>query len=134
MSALLEAQPAQTAARRWLTIALEPSDRSVLHQRIAQRFEAMIAAGFVDEVRALRKRGDLDLSMPSMRSVGYRQVWEHLDGQYDLATAVQRAIAATRQLAKRQLTWLRSMPERIVVDCLAPDAASQVLQKVQEFR
>lgn len=134
MSALLETQPAQTAARRWLTIALEPSDRSVLHQRIAQRFEAMIAAGFVDEVRTLRKRGDLDPSMPSMRSVGYRQIWEHLDGQYDLATAVQRAIAATRQLAKRQLTWLRSMPERIVVDCLAPDATSQVLQKVQEFR
>lgn len=134
MSALLETQPAQTAARRWLTIALEPSDRSVLHQRIAQRFEAMIAAGFVDEVRTLRKRGDLDPSMPSMRSVGYRQIWEHLDDQYDLATAVQRAIAATRQLAKRQLTWLRSMPERIVVDCLAPDAAYQVLQKVQEFR
>ena len=134
MSALLEAQPAQIAPRRWLTITLEPSDRSVLHQRIAQRFEAMIAAGLVDEVRALRKRGDLDPSMPSMRSVGYRQIWEHLDGQYDLATAVQRAIAATRQLAKRQLTWLRSMPERIVVDCLAPDAASQVLQKVQEFR
>lgn len=134
MSALLETQPAQTAARRWLTIALEPSDRSVLHQRIAQRFEAMIAAGFVDEVRTLRKRGDLDPSMPSMRSVGYRQIWEHLDDQYDLATAVQRAIAATRQLAKRQLTWLRSMPERIVVDCLAPDATSQVLQKVQEFR
>ncbi len=134
MSALLETQPAQTAARRWLTIALEPSDRSVLHARIAQRFEAMIAAGLVNEVHALRKRGDLDPSMPSMRSVGYRQIWEHLDGQYDLATAVQRAIAATRQLAKRQLTWLRSMPERIVVDCLAPDAASQVLQKVQEFR
>ncbi len=134
MSALLETQPAQTAARRWLTIALEPSDRSVLHARIAQRFEAMIAAGLVNEVHALRKRGDLDPSMPSMRSVGYRQIWEHIDGQYDLATAVQRAIAATRQLAKRQLTWLRSMPERIVVDCLAPDAASQVLQKVQEFR
>lgn len=122
------------AAERWLTIALEPSDRSVLHARIAQRLRAMIDAGLLDEVRRLRARGDLHPGLPSMRCVGYRQLWEHLDGRYDLDTAIERAIAATRQLAKRQLTWLRAMPERIVVDCLAPDAAEQVLQLVQEHR
>jgi len=122
------------AGERWLTIALEPSDRSVLHARIAQRLRAMIDAGLLDEVRRLRARGDLHPGLPSMRCVGYRQLWEHLDGRYDLDTAIERAIAATRQLAKRQLTWLRAMPERVVVDCLAPDAAEQVLQLVQEHR
>ncbi|MEK9720805.1 MAG: tRNA dimethylallyltransferase, partial [Quisquiliibacterium sp.] len=124
MSRLLDAPPAQAVPRRWVKVALEPSDRAVLHQRIATRFETMIAAGFVEEVRNLRARGDLSLSMPSMRSVGYRQIWEHLDGQYDLATAIQRAIAATRQLAKRQVSSIRSLPERFVVDCLAADAAT----------
>ena len=88
--------------------ALVPGDRSSLHERLAQRFAAMMEAGFLDEVRGLRDRGDLTARHPSMRAVGYRQLWAHLDGAYDLTEAVRRGIAATRQLAKRQLTWLRS--------------------------
>ena len=101
-------------------LSLEPSDRSVLHTRIAQRFDAMLAAGFLDEVRALRQRGDLSPALPSMRAVGYRQAWSHLDGATSAAEFREQAIAATRQLAKRQLTWLRSMPQRERFDCLAP--------------
>jgi tRNA dimethylallyltransferase len=134
MTQLLATQRAAPNNRRWLKIALEPSDRAVLHARIARRLHQMIDEGLVEEVRALRARGDLNLSMPSMRCVGYRQIWEHLDGQYDLDTAIARAIAATRQLAKRQLTWLRSTPDKIVVDCLAPDANQQVLDLVQEHQ
>lgn len=89
-------------------VALVPSDRGRLAERIAQRFDAMAQAGFVDEVRALRARGDLDPAMPSMRTIGYRQVWSHLDGDCEWPEARGKAIAATRQLAKRQLTWLRS--------------------------
>jgi len=124
-----------------LTIALEPADRAALHARIAARFEAMLSAGFLDEVAALRARGDLHTGMPSMRCVGYRQAWRYLD---DLAQGsdqganhaktvparrqvfIDESVAATRQLAKRQLTWLRSMPQRHVIDCLAPDAPDQV--------
>ena len=113
------------AARPLRVWSLEPSDRSTLHDRIATRFDAMLEAGFLDEVAALRSRGDLDARMPSMRCVGYRQAWEYLDGDCDRATMRERAIAATRQLAKRQITWLRSTPDRVVIDCLAPDAAEQ---------
>ena len=89
-------------------VALVPSDRGWLAERIARRFDAMVGAGFVDEVGALRERGDLDPAMPSMRTIGYRQVWSHLDGDCDWPEARGKAIAATRQFAKRQLTWLRS--------------------------
>jgi tRNA dimethylallyltransferase len=88
--------------------ALAPRSRPVLHQRLAQRFHAMMDAGFLEEVRRLRQRGDLTPRHSSMRAVGYRQLWAHLEGQYSLAEAVERGIAATRQLAKRQLTWMRS--------------------------
>jgi tRNA dimethylallyltransferase len=91
--------------RRWV---LSPGDRALLHSRLARRFEAMMAAGFLEEVRGLRGRGDLTAEHPSMRSVGYRQLWAHLDGACRLDEAVDRGIAATRQLAKRQLTWMRS--------------------------
>ena len=91
--------------RYWV---LMPPDRSVLHARLADRFAAMMAAGFLDEVRALRDRPDLTARHPAMRAVGYRQLWAHLDGACDLTEAVRRGIAATRQLAKRQLTWIRS--------------------------
>ncbi len=91
--------------RYWL---LSPPDRAVLHQRLAERLDRMMAHGFLDEVRGLRDRGDLSAAHSSMRSVGYRQLWAHLDGDYDLAEALRRALAATRQLAKRQLTWMRS--------------------------
>ena len=117
-------------------ISLEPQDRAWLHTRIAQRFQAMLDAGFVDEVRALRSRGDLHPELPSMRCVGYRQAWEALDTG-DLAQLPERGIAATRQLAKRQITWLRSMPQREVVACDAPDATARVvglaLRRAQEL-
>jgi tRNA dimethylallyltransferase len=111
--------------------SLEPQDRSWLHARIAQRFDAMLAAGLLEEVRALRARGDLSPDLPSMRCVGYRQAWEHLNGEFDAQGLRERGIAATRQLAKRQLTWLRGMPQRQVVPCDAPDALVQLLRAVE---
>ncbi len=115
-------------------ICLEPQDRSWLHERIAQRFDAMLAAGFMDEVKALRARGDLHPDLPSMRCVGYRQAWEALDGSSPMAELRDKGIFATRQLAKRQITWLRSMPDRQVVACDAPDAVQQVLDLVTKAR
>lgn len=134
MSALLAKAPKTELPFRLLPMALEPSNRSVLHERIATRFDAMLHApeGLLAEVHKLRARGDLHLGLPSMRCVGYRQAWEYLDGSYDFATMREKGIASTRQLAKRQLTWLRSMPERIVVDCLDADAAQQVRRHVEE--
>jgi tRNA dimethylallyltransferase len=88
--------------------ALAPLKRALLHERLARRFDAMMAAGFLEEVRALHRRGDLSAGHPSMRAVGYRQLWAHLEGEYDLDEAILRGVAATRQLAKRQLTWLRA--------------------------
>lgn len=119
-----------------LLLSLEPSERSWLHDRIAQRFDQMLQDGFLDEVHRLRSRGDLRPDMPSLRSVGYRQAWEWLDaaqaGQPEpISVLRERAIAATRQLAKRQLTWLRSLPQRQVIACDAPDALAQVLQAVE---
>jgi len=114
-------------------LSLEPTDRAWLHERIAARFDAMLAAGFLAEVEALRARGDLNADLPSMRSVGYRQAWEALDGLWPMAELRERGIAATRQLAKRQITWLRSMPERHVIPCEAPDAIERVVQRAREF-
>ncbi len=140
-----------------LSLALEPSDRSVLHQYIAQRFDLMldqqhdgltaavtngeltkdggansgaIKGGLIQEVAALRARGDLHLGLPSMRCVGYRQTWKYLNGEYGYQELREKGIAATRQLAKRQLTWLRSMPERIVIDCIGNHVAKTVLETV----
>lgn len=110
--------------------SLEPTDRSWLHERIAQRFDAMLAAGFLDEVQALRARGDLHPDLPSMRCVGYRQAWESLDGQFPLSSLRERGIAATRQLAKRQITWLRGMPERCVIACDEPQPVARLVQAV----
>ena len=109
-----------------LQVALEPSERPALHERIARRFRAMLDAGLVDEVVELRRRHRLDASMPSMRAVGYRQVWQTLSGEEPAETLEARGIAATRQLAKRQLTWLRSMPGLERFDCLGPDLADAV--------
>jgi len=108
-------------------ISLEAAERAWLHERIALRFDAMLAAGFLDEVRALRGRGDLHAALPAMRCVGYRQAWEALDGGWPMTELRERGIAATRQLAKRQSTWLRSMPQRHVVEASAPDAQARVL-------
>jgi tRNA dimethylallyltransferase len=107
-------------------ISLEPADRAWLHQRIEARFAQMLEAGLVDEVSTLMQRGDLHADLPSMRCVGYRQTREALEAD-DLFDLPERGIAATRQLAKRQLTWLRSMPQRHVVACDAPDAQAQVV-------
>nr|WP_315479928.1 tRNA (adenosine(37)-N6)-dimethylallyltransferase MiaA [uncultured Rhodoferax sp.] len=111
-------------------ISLEPTDRAWLHGRIAQRFDTMLAQGFLDEVHTLRARGDLHLDLPSVRCVGYRQAWEALDGLWPMAELRDKGIFATRQLAKRQITWLRSMPQRQVVAADAPDALAQVLALV----
>ncbi|WP_233847375.1 tRNA (adenosine(37)-N6)-dimethylallyltransferase MiaA [Paraburkholderia sp. HD33-4] len=134
MSTLLAAPaPTDAAASAWrfVPVALEPSERGVLHARIEQRFDAMLAHGFVDEVVKLRARGDLLPEMPSMRCVGYRQVWEYLDGAVDRRTMRDKGIFATRQLCKRQLTWLRSMPERQVVDCCDPHATARVVELIE---
>jgi tRNA dimethylallyltransferase len=111
---------------RLATIALLPADRAELHRRIEQRFDAMLAQGFLDEARALRARGDLDPELPSMRSVGYRQAWSHLEGRTDFAAFRAAGIAATRQLAKRQITWLRSMRDATLIDPFATDAYERV--------
>lgn len=115
-----------------VTIALEPDDRAALHARIAARFDAMLAAGLVDEVRALRARGDLSPTLPSMRSVGYRQAWQWLDAGGRIEALREAGIAATRQLAKRQLTWLRSMNGRISIDPFAPDAFERVVGAIDQ--
>ncbi len=115
----------RVARRPILAWSLEPSDRTVLHDAIATRFDTMLGTGLIAEVEALRRRGDLDARMPSMRCVGYRQIWEWLEGRCDRTAMRDAAIAATRQLAKRQLTWLRSIPDRVVVDSLADDATER---------
>ena len=122
--------------------SLEPTDRSWLHDRIAQRFDAMLADGFLAEVAALRARGDLSPDLPSMRCVGYRQAWTALDeaAPADALTPLQwadlreRGIAATRQLAKRQLTWLRGMPRRHVLDSQALPTAREWLRQIVNWR
>ncbi len=117
-----------------VSFALEPSDRAVLHQRIAQRFDQMLGtrddAGLVAEVARLRARGDLSPALPSMRCVGYRQTWDYLDGTIDRKELRELGIIATRQLAKRQITWLRAMPERIVIDCLGTDPTQALLDRL----
>jgi tRNA dimethylallyltransferase len=120
--------------------SLEPTQRSWLHERIARRFDGMLAAGLMDEVKALRARGDLNTQLPSMRCVGYRQAWELLDAHeaagrdapFPMNELRDKGIFATRQLAKRQLTWLRGMPGRRVIASDAPDALAQLLRQVRE--
>jgi len=112
----LQAATRSPMERDFLVTALVPTDRARLHAALAQRFENMMAAGLLEEVRRLHARGDLDAEQPAIRAVGYRQLWSHIEGACSLETAVERAVAATRQLAKRQMTWLRSMPNIHVVD------------------
>ena len=131
MSALLARREKEPLPFELMPFALEPNDRSVLHERIARRFDIMLEDdALIDEVETLRRRGDLHPGLPSMRCVGYRQVWEYLDGRIGYQDMRETGIIATRQLAKRQLTWLRAMPERIVIDCLAPDATGQILARL----
>lgn len=110
-----------------ITLSLEPSQRCVLHKRIEQRYQIMLENGLLHEVETLHARGDLHTGLPSVRCVGYRQLWGYLEGEYSLNVAVNKAIAATRQLAKRQLTWLRSQPERKVIDSLDKAAATKTI-------
>jgi tRNA dimethylallyltransferase len=123
---------ATDAARRWPLVSLEPTSRAWLHARIAGRFDAMLAHGLVDEVRALRARGDLHAGLPAMRCVGYRQAWEALDGNHMLQLR-EKGIAATRQLAKRQLTWLRSITPKVVLPCDTGDALPHALRTLQRL-
>ncbi len=116
---------------RVLQLALTPSDRAVLHRRIAERFDAMLAAGLLDELKTLRRTHALTPDLPAMRAVGYRQAWAYLDGETSLADLRETGIAATRQLAKRQLTWLRSWPDAVVLDCLAGDLEAQAAAKLR---
>jgi tRNA dimethylallyltransferase len=136
MSALLAQRDKTELPFELLSFALEPSERAVLHRRIALRFDQMLGSsddsGIVAEVARLRARGDLHPNLPSMRCVGYRQSWEYLDGLIDRPALRETGIIATRQLAKRQLTWLRSMPARIVIDCLGPDPAPIMLAHLEK--
>jgi tRNA dimethylallyltransferase len=135
MSELLSGREKLDLPFELLSFGLEPSDRGVLHARIATRFDQMLGrsddSGIVAEVAGLRARGDLHPGLPSMRCVGYRQTWDYLDGKIDRAALRETGIIATRQLAKRQLTWLRAMPERVVIDCLAGDPAAVMLKQLK---
>ncbi|ANO51638.1 tRNA (adenosine(37)-N6)-dimethylallyltransferase MiaA [Woeseia oceani] len=119
----LQRETLQPARYNFIRVALMPPDRAILHQRIAERLDQMMDAGFLDEVRQLRTRPGLTADSTSMRSVGYRQLWAHLEGETDLPTAAERALFATRQLAKRQITWLRSEP---VINCFDPLEAGAI--------
>jgi tRNA dimethylallyltransferase len=120
-----------------VSFALEPRERAVLHQRIALRFDQMLGErddeGLVAEVARLRARGDLSPSLPSIRCVGYRQTWDYLEGKIDRAELRELGIIATRQLAKRQITWLRAMPERIVIDCLGTDPTGELMDRLAQL-
>ena len=132
LGSFFAAQAASALPYNMLTIALVPADRSVLHTRIGERFAAMLAAGLVDEVKSLRNKYALDAGLPSMRCVGYRQVWDMLEGSLPAKELRERGIYATRQFAKRQLTWLRSMDGLAVVDPLAASAVSTVITTVEK--
>lgn len=116
-----------------LRVVIAPSDRAFLHMRIARRFETMLSDGFLDEVRGLYERGDLDESLPSVRSVGYRQAWQHLAGRLDYDEMVKRGVAATRQLAKRQLTWLRREEGAVWYPGPEPETMRQVSSRAAGF-
>lgn len=131
MSVLLKQKPDATLPYRTLNIALVPSDRAVLHSRIATRFRQMMAQGLVDEVRGLRLRYALHAELPAMRCVGYRQAWQYLDDVINESQLYDTGVAATRQLAKRQLTWLRSTPNKLEIDCLSDGLVEQVMTAIK---
>jgi tRNA dimethylallyltransferase len=134
MSSLFDKQTSEVLPYKLLKIALIPSDRKVLHARIEARFDDMLKQGLVDEVKGLiAKYPQLTADSTSMRCVGYRQTLEHLNGDYDLAELRDRGVFATRQLAKRQLTWQRGMSDVIELDCLNPDLNSVVLREIEQF-
>ena len=126
-----QAKPTEPLSYRPLLIALFPSDRAWLHERIERRFHLMVEQGLIEEVRALYERWDLNESMPSVRAEGYRQVWQYLKGDYDQNQMIERGIIATRQLAKRQMTWLRSLPDLHTFDCINNDLEAKVLNLIR---
>lgn len=131
MSELLGRQQADALPYRVLPIGFMPGDRGVLHQRIADRFELMLRQGLVEEVEWLRAHYALTAGMPSMRCVGYRQAWEYLEGRLARGELRDRGIFATRQLAKRQMTWLRAMPDVVPTDCLDTALVQKVEREVR---
>jgi tRNA dimethylallyltransferase len=133
MSSLMGQEESAKLPYRIIPIALIPSDRAQLHARIATRFKAMLEHGLVDELRVLRQKYPLHPNMTAMRCVGYRQAWQFMEGEIDDTQLLDTGIAATRQLAKRQLTWLRSMPDNIELDCLAPNLEKIVLSEMNRF-
>jgi tRNA dimethylallyltransferase len=133
MSELLKNENDYSLPYRTINFALIPSDRMSLHQRITKRFEQMMKQGLVEEVRALRRQYELHPNLPSMRCVGYRQAWQFIDGEINGTQLVETGLAATRQLAKRQLTWLRSTPDVIEIDCLSANLAQQVRAGLAEL-
>ena len=132
MSALLDEGQKQAPAYDYLSLGLLPSDRSVLHARIAERFDAMLAAGLENEVSELRQNYQLTPDLPSMRCVGYRQVWEAQDGTSPRSEMRDRGIYATRQLAKRQITWIGNTLKPEIFDCLSPGLLQEVEQRLAE--
>ena len=128
LSQLIRERKPEGLPYRVIAASLEPSDRGALHTRIAERFETMLELGLIGEVRGLKTRFDLDPDLPSMRCVGYRQTWDYVDGKLSLAQLRERGVAATRQLAKRQLTWLRPLRDVARFDSLSSNAAAQVLE------
>jgi len=133
MSAQLAEDLRGAASREDLSLVLAPADRAALSERVARRFEAMLAQGLVAEVEELRRRGDLNAGLPALRLIGYRQLWEHLEGATTLAEASQNAIAATRQLARRQLTWLRAEPGAEWFDPLESTTPERIAARIAEW-
>lgn len=133
LTELWQEQQASKLPFEALQLNVDVADRKLLHRRIEQRFRVMIESGFEQEVRALYQRGDLESSMPSIRCVGYRQMWSYLEGEIDLDTMIERGIIATRQLAKRQLTWLRSWEGAQRIDGCDPDILSNTLKLVDDY-
>jgi tRNA dimethylallyltransferase len=134
MSELLATRAKPTLPFQLLSFALEPTNRAQLHERIAARFDLMLKENernIIQELQDLRSRYLLHANLPSMRAVGYRQTWEYLEGHYDKTTLREKGIIATRQLAKRQLTWLRAMPERIVLDCFGQNNLKTILHEIK---
>jgi tRNA dimethylallyltransferase len=131
MSTMIRQKQSTELPCRIIPIALVPSDRAQLHARIAKRFKDMLEHGLVDELRMLREKYPLHRDMTAMRCVGYRQAWQFIEGEIDDVQLLETGIAATRQLAKRQLTWLRAMPDNIELDCLAPDLTTRVHDSIR---